>query len=395
MPFSYKIIKHISTLSENQYESKQVNIISYNNDSPKIDIRKWSNNNGNMSKGIALNYEEWQELGKCFNSRLNAASVLEDILWLSKTNSCDYEIIPEGFGIDINFESKFSLDSENSVITFFITFQTEEKDVQKNIDFINSANKYFFDNRMNSNAFGENESINIAGNIPLQCDLTENALNSLENFLSDYSDKINEIGCISSKQLYINDVIVIGDQTACVHDTHRTEEICVAVDFVKEDGNILRVEAKAFYCSKCNLFFMRKHDYRIMKVKAGNAKMCCQEIEQEKYYKGHNFNNNLNDHSILNVYGYNVSANENLTVYQRQTILANIVDRGILTKNRIASYLSYFIRLNESKTKNFEDSIEKWNVDRDFILDYNVDFRRMVEPRKITVIHYKATAKKK
>lgn len=228
----------------------------------------------------------------------------------------------------------------------------------------------------------------MGGNIPLQYDLNENALNFLKTFLSDYSDEINKIGCTSKKQLYIDDIIVIGDQTACIHDKHHSEEICIAVDFVKEDGSILRVEAKAFYCNKCNLFFMRKHDYRVMKVKAGDAKMCCQEIEQEKYYKGINFNNNLNDHSILNVYGYNVNSNENLTAHQRQSILASIVDRGILSKNQIASYLGYFIRLNGNKTKNFLDAIEKWNADRDFILDYNVNSRRLVEPHKIIVIHY-------
>lgn len=111
MPFSYKVIKHIATLSENQYESKQVNIISYNNKPPKIDIRKWSKSDGSMNKGVTLNYEEWQELGKCFDKSGDMENILEDIEWLSKTDSY-YEIIPEAFGLDIDFNSKIFLVTE-------------------------------------------------------------------------------------------------------------------------------------------------------------------------------------------------------------------------------------------------------------------------------------------
>ena len=40
MSFKYKILQQIAVLSESQNESKQVNVISYNDTKPKIDISK-------------------------------------------------------------------------------------------------------------------------------------------------------------------------------------------------------------------------------------------------------------------------------------------------------------------------------------------------------------------
>ena len=93
----------------------------------------------------------------------------------------------------------------------------------------------------------------------------------------------------------------------------------------------------------------------------------------------------------MNVYGYNVNATENLTHSQRHEILAGMVDRKVITKERIASYLAFFIKGAQNRRIDMRDAIEKWNIDRDFILDYKVGSRRTVEPTKITVIKYKPT----
>ena len=54
--FSYTLEKHIATLSEsdNGDFTTELNIISYNGASPKIDIRKWDRRTDKMLKGIAL-----------------------------------------------------------------------------------------------------------------------------------------------------------------------------------------------------------------------------------------------------------------------------------------------------------------------------------------------------
>jgi hypothetical protein len=55
----FEIIKHLGVLSEGAKGwTKEVNIVSWNNRKPKVDIREWDENHEQMSKGITLNKED-------------------------------------------------------------------------------------------------------------------------------------------------------------------------------------------------------------------------------------------------------------------------------------------------------------------------------------------------
>jgi len=59
----YEIIKNIGVLSEGSKGWKrEVNIVSWNNRSPKVDIRDWSEMHDKMGKGITLTKEELTNL---------------------------------------------------------------------------------------------------------------------------------------------------------------------------------------------------------------------------------------------------------------------------------------------------------------------------------------------
>lgn len=60
MAFTYEIISHIATLKHSGEWTKEVNLISYRGDEPKIDIRSWQRDGENekILKGITLTYEE-------------------------------------------------------------------------------------------------------------------------------------------------------------------------------------------------------------------------------------------------------------------------------------------------------------------------------------------------
>lgn len=62
--FKYEITKHIATLSEseNGEYTKEVNLISYNDAEPVLDIRKWDRRGNRMLKGITFNSEEAEAL---------------------------------------------------------------------------------------------------------------------------------------------------------------------------------------------------------------------------------------------------------------------------------------------------------------------------------------------
>lgn len=57
--FSYKIMKDLGVLksSKNGWQ-REVNIVSWNGASPKLDIRDWAPDHEKMGKGISLSAEE-------------------------------------------------------------------------------------------------------------------------------------------------------------------------------------------------------------------------------------------------------------------------------------------------------------------------------------------------
>ena len=61
----YEIHKHLGVLNVNSRGwKKEINIISWNERKPKIDIREWDENHEKMSKGITLTADEVRELKK-------------------------------------------------------------------------------------------------------------------------------------------------------------------------------------------------------------------------------------------------------------------------------------------------------------------------------------------
>ncbi len=65
---TFTIKKHLLVLSTGiKGWTKEVNIVSWNNRKPKLDIREWDENHEKMGKGITLNQEEVMELKKLFN----------------------------------------------------------------------------------------------------------------------------------------------------------------------------------------------------------------------------------------------------------------------------------------------------------------------------------------
>ena len=61
--FKYEITEHIGTLSTNSRGwSREVNMVSWNDREPKLDIRDWAPDNEKMGKGISLSKEEVKAL---------------------------------------------------------------------------------------------------------------------------------------------------------------------------------------------------------------------------------------------------------------------------------------------------------------------------------------------
>ncbi|MDS0526196.1 PC4/YdbC family ssDNA-binding protein [Clostridium sp. SHJSY1] len=58
----FQIIKNLGVLSEGAKGwKKEVNLISWNNRKPKIDIREWDENHEKMGKGVTISKEEFNK----------------------------------------------------------------------------------------------------------------------------------------------------------------------------------------------------------------------------------------------------------------------------------------------------------------------------------------------
>ena len=68
--FKYEIVKELGVISEGSKGwTKELNLVSWNDKEPKLDIRDWAPDHEKMGKGVSLTEEEMQTLVKLFEER--------------------------------------------------------------------------------------------------------------------------------------------------------------------------------------------------------------------------------------------------------------------------------------------------------------------------------------
>ncbi|AEJ18597.1 YdbC family protein [Gracilinema caldarium] len=72
---TFEITKHFGVLSEEKSGwKKELNMVSWNNRAPKLDIRDWSPDHEKMGKGITLTKEEAQKLLEFLTGAINSVT---------------------------------------------------------------------------------------------------------------------------------------------------------------------------------------------------------------------------------------------------------------------------------------------------------------------------------
>lgn len=67
--FKFEIIRSLGVLSEGTKGwNKEVNLVSWNGHSTKLDIRDWGPGHGKIGKGVTINYKEFEILKEIANS---------------------------------------------------------------------------------------------------------------------------------------------------------------------------------------------------------------------------------------------------------------------------------------------------------------------------------------
>ena len=69
---NYRIVRPLGVISENGNITTELNLISYNNYKPKLDLRKWEKKGDTklLQRGLTLTTEEARELKKALDNYL-------------------------------------------------------------------------------------------------------------------------------------------------------------------------------------------------------------------------------------------------------------------------------------------------------------------------------------
>lgn len=184
-------------------------------------------------------------------------------------------------------------------------------------------------------------------------------------------------------QIGIEDFVVKGNLFQCRKKEHKIQDISALIQISDENRNIRSLKIPAGYCEECKVFFILESIYQSIK---NEGMILCRIIDEKKYIPAMHMNGGkYASESLLMQYGYNVSNVYKLPKKYRQNILAFIIDYKIMTKSEIISYLDFFI--GQRKTlENMKNAISKWEEDKQFIKNYNID---NIEVVKVATIYRK------
>lgn len=66
----YEIVKELGVISESSKGwTRELNMVSWNDNAPKYDVRDWNPDHTRMTKGITMTEEELKKLVELFNAR--------------------------------------------------------------------------------------------------------------------------------------------------------------------------------------------------------------------------------------------------------------------------------------------------------------------------------------
>ena len=170
-------------------------------------------------------------------------------------------------------------------------------------------------------------------------------------------------------QIDVRDFVVRRSVFKCMHNDHDIKDILAALKIIDESGNEIKIRVNAGVCPNCKVFFILESTYELIKKRGIPL---CRISDEKTYLKNKTINGmRLASESILMQYGYNVNKEENLTPMMRHKILATLIDKHIMRKSEIISYLDFFISQRESQSK-YHEAIAKWEIDRKFVEEYKL-----------------------
>jgi hypothetical protein len=162
---------------------------------------------------------------------------------------------------------------------------------------------------------------------------------------------------------------------SCERKGHRVEGATGAI--VTLAGRLVAINVN--YCNNCHRYYIGQREYEHYRDIYGPI---LGNFSFPTNMQGKNGSLSLSKESPLMMCGYTVRESDGLTSKERQLILANIIDRKILSKPRVIDYLQFFVSWRDGNP-NMRNACDKWREDLTFVRNYKMDTQRRFSIRSV------------
>lgn len=190
------------------------------------------------------------------------------------------------------------------------------------------------------------------------------------------SGKDNDLEIITEE-----DVIVKSNVRNCSIKGHEIIDLRAVITVINAKGEKEINRIHAGYCRQCNEYFILNTDYEYL-----SGVPLCTVYTLNKIKRLKNADTpygKFSAQSLMNAHGYNVNENVKLTAEQRRTILVSLLRANKITHEEMLSHLDWLINTNKTKER-WEQAVNKWVEDREFIANYVVNDAKNIGVRSIT-----------
>lgn len=169
-------------------------------------------------------------------------------------------------------------------------------------------------------------------------------------------DEIQDITIMSQKNLDRNSE-EYEMVTALVYCANREEPVYIDV----------------YYSQQQNRYFINDESYRLYRTRYGLPYVHLVPGQ----YDGDMDYGNLRQYSELNLYGYTVAKAADMTSGERQQLLQQLMDNGLMSKHQIVNHLEWLIH-RQSGRISMEDACDCWKEDLRFVNNYRIQNQRKI-----------------
>lgn len=170
--------------------------------------------------------------------------------------------------------------------------------------------------------------------------------------------------------IYPDTIITVADNFLCMSNGHHLKDKKAKIRMIDPYNHLVDIPIEIGYCIECSRYYMYSDFYKKdigplcdegWKIIAAQFQLPNKKVVG---YKIHRANGIMATESVLKLCGYTVGYNSGLTARERQSILKEIIEKGLLSRQEIMSYQNHFIEFNgKTPSKDMSKAIADWEED--------------------------------